>query len=69
MSNSNDGFKDLFSMFGNNDPFVDDFLSSVKNPNKEIIKDICSKCGSEYIQMMDRKKCSGCGRIIEDTNK
>jgi DNA-directed RNA polymerase subunit RPC12/RpoP len=53
-------FEDIFGMI--NKAKAEDL------PKTEIKKDICTKCGGEFIQMMDRKKCDTCGRIVEDIN-
>jgi len=64
----NSGFNQLFEMFGKdhvNNVFNNTTVSANDLPKSEVNKDICSKCGGEYIQMMDRKKCDTCGRIVE----
>jgi len=59
--NSEDNLRELKQMFGITD-------EPVKEPEKKKIYNVCTKCGGSFENLIGgRKKCSFCGRIIEDT--
>jgi len=59
----------LAKIFGMNVNSINSYNIKDKQNKQEVKKDICSKCGGEFIQLVDRKKCSKCGRIVEDIFK